>query len=701
MSISEHRRQLRREIVEFWVTLSVLGEPQGRASFLEAAGLDVELSQDINTQGSAKRFCNHLYDRADEYGDLSDGRDAIAAILGAAKEYVGVSKRDYIQELTAKRQRILEELRLATSEDISPNTSTLNITMYEEWLRLLDSNFNLEEIKTLCFRLGEDYEHLPGEGKMARIRELLLYMHRRKRLHELQKIVVAQRPKTVWPNLPSNDSDSPINGRVGGQETHPDNSIAAIYEEPYLPFANREVEIDEIVKYHEGSYYLFEGPAGYGKTRLLMEIKKRLSSDERNWLCVYTPLPKHNSFEEIARQIVRSLSLEARVYSFAKPYSTGHDIGKDIATLRDECQSQGFCLLLDIDKEPFEYLVPPVKEIIDEFVRGIFDGLTDKPESFFVNNEKTFKLVIAGRYLTTYVYPQFTNKKFKVIRLKPFDYKVVREICSNLPFKSETDCDDFAAHLLFYSGGHPGCMSEILDVIKKRQPDKPLDFLRNYRLDMETIAGREASTVRASITSSLRETFDVLSVYPRFDYAIVDKLIESGDINKASDEDAYALAMRLKRSFLVDWADDNRLHYSDSITRHLLAIGLRYNHPGKFQKVCQQAYNNYYARMEEVNELRFQWAVEILTTFLQISTNQIQDAVVRNKLRAQFFDEILLTILNKLVEGRDKRPIQEPFLGAAEKHPDFRFLLNYYLRDKTYTDIQYQKFVETVNQFFS
>ncbi|MBV8857610.1 MAG: DUF4062 domain-containing protein [Acidobacteria bacterium] len=58
--------------------------------------------------------------------------------------------------------------------------------------------FDLEELKTLCFRLGVDYERLGGAGKDAKARELIAYMSRRARLCALAKEVGRQRPGADW-----------------------------------------------------------------------------------------------------------------------------------------------------------------------------------------------------------------------------------------------------------------------------------------------------------------------------------------------------------------------------------------------------------------------------------------------------------------------------------------------------------------------
>jgi hypothetical protein len=69
--------------------------------------------------------------------------------------------------------------------------------------RLLDQTFSLEEIRTLCFDLGMDYDSVRGEGKSARIRELILALARNGRLPELLAFVQEQRRHVAWPPVPA------------------------------------------------------------------------------------------------------------------------------------------------------------------------------------------------------------------------------------------------------------------------------------------------------------------------------------------------------------------------------------------------------------------------------------------------------------------------------------------------------------------
>jgi hypothetical protein len=59
----------------------------------------------------------------------------------------------------------------------------------------LTRHFNEEELSTLCFDLGIDYESLEGKGKEAKARELIAYYERRGLTRELEAKVRALRPR--------------------------------------------------------------------------------------------------------------------------------------------------------------------------------------------------------------------------------------------------------------------------------------------------------------------------------------------------------------------------------------------------------------------------------------------------------------------------------------------------------------------------
>ncbi|WP_420645799.1 GTP-binding protein [Candidatus Leptofilum sp.] len=70
-----------------------------------------------------------------------------------------------------------------------------------QFLQLLNSYFKQNELETLCFDLGIDFENLPGNTKEEKARELMLFCEREDRIHDLQEAVRERRPHIEWPNI--------------------------------------------------------------------------------------------------------------------------------------------------------------------------------------------------------------------------------------------------------------------------------------------------------------------------------------------------------------------------------------------------------------------------------------------------------------------------------------------------------------------
>jgi len=65
----------------------------------------------------------------------------------------------------------------------------------------LNATFSDEEVRTLCFDLGFDYDSLPGQGKDAKIRELIAYCQRHNQVTDLLRLLQEQRPQIEWPSV--------------------------------------------------------------------------------------------------------------------------------------------------------------------------------------------------------------------------------------------------------------------------------------------------------------------------------------------------------------------------------------------------------------------------------------------------------------------------------------------------------------------
>lgn len=66
--------------------------------------------------------------------------------------------------------------------------------------KILTDRFNDDELRTLCFALGIDYDNLRGDGKSGKARELITYLERRNEIPQLIEIGKQLRPDISWPD---------------------------------------------------------------------------------------------------------------------------------------------------------------------------------------------------------------------------------------------------------------------------------------------------------------------------------------------------------------------------------------------------------------------------------------------------------------------------------------------------------------------
>jgi hypothetical protein len=106
-------------------------------------------------------------------------------------------------------KRILRDWGVAVEDHLNDEARDAPITQSDnrkELRQLLERHFNEEELRTLCFDLGIDYDALPGTGKAGKARELVAFSDRRGRIEELIALGAQMRPRVPWPDVPKSPS---------------------------------------------------------------------------------------------------------------------------------------------------------------------------------------------------------------------------------------------------------------------------------------------------------------------------------------------------------------------------------------------------------------------------------------------------------------------------------------------------------------
>jgi hypothetical protein len=100
--------------------------------------------------------------------------------------------------------RQISELGMSVKTETLWGTSVKTKTFHELRIllhRTLVERFDIDELRTLCFYLEIEYDHLPGEGISSKARELISYLERRGRISDLIDAAKDFRPDVSWDDI--------------------------------------------------------------------------------------------------------------------------------------------------------------------------------------------------------------------------------------------------------------------------------------------------------------------------------------------------------------------------------------------------------------------------------------------------------------------------------------------------------------------
>ncbi len=531
---------------------------------------------------------------------------------------------------------------------------------------LLSACFNEGELRTLCFDLGIDYDDLPGQGKANKARELAAYFARRGHIPELVEKASKYRPDQF----------------ASYQLQHQKHLSTQ-----QIPFINRKDEISLIVSSYAQAYTLIDAPAGYGKTELLKELERRFK--ELEWACAYVSIGEKGTLPKVAAALAQQLGLDANeVLRGEGPANLAGNLaaeilGKDIAKNKN-----GLVLLVDFEGKPRLAILP---DLLKTFVPAIQQALYNLNVDFMVQHN-WFRVIIAGRYLANRPEVSQLSLPLEIRRLTPFSYEIVRDtVRAYLRGPVDNVIVQIAAHLMHLTGGHPGCVAKTLEIFNQRRllPDM---FLEQCGDRIRAIVHQVVEDIRYDIQpAALRNKLDSLSVLRYVDYEALGQLL--------MEEDKYHLADELTSTYLLDWVGHL---LRDDITRRLLAIRLRWDLGDEgFARRCQDAQRICINRLKDPYvQGPEMWAIEYLFQSLQQLTTSIHNPQARQNATRVFREEIPKTLHMLVTPPRNKRSHYQPLKQALDKDWEFRFTVNYYLRQDGYTNKPYEDLLRQVDSFF-
>ncbi|MBN1452280.1 MAG: hypothetical protein JW963_14795 [Anaerolineales bacterium] len=473
-----------------------------------------------------------------------------------------------------------------------------------------------------------------------------------------------------------------------------------------IPFTNRQDDLDYFLARQCPPYVLLDAPPGYGKTELLRRLKQFFSD---KWECVHVIVKEHDSLDEVVYAIADELNLRDQLQEEPllplnlRLASAIKGRWSEISTqTRDENGEgkNGLVFLIDFDGRPVLQLI---KDFIEKLIADVQETLHSLDS--FDRLHHQFRVIIAGRYLAAQrEIKQINAPPLKIHSLSPFDYDVICNSAGDyLPQEKKLAMQQLAAHLLYWTGGHPECVAKTLRLYaaKNLGVDK---FTRHFSDAVwDDIVQPAAASVHGGIPGQKgsKNIIDRLSVFRYFDTAILRYMIQNDEDFKDFDNE-HNLADALTATYLLS---RKGRFIQDDVTRRLLVIHLRHERPDKFPGLCQQAQALCAERLQQLMGKEPQtWVIEYLFQALQNHALTIQDKKARQTLQKDFFQKVVPQALDLFISNipEDDRQAEQELLGQKmDDDWEFQFTLNYYLRDDEYTEAPYQVLLKQVFEYLA
>lgn len=465
-------------------------------------------------------------------------------------------------------------------------------------------------------------------------------------------------------------------------------------------FVNREEEIYQLLSDYMQTFLLLSAPPGYGKTWLLRELKKRFEGIGKFCVLIDVEKKEPGSARDIIAQIGRQFDTDLLPDDFPVDEPDVAErlrpVARDFANyVNSRFESKlvngayrGVVILLDLGGPNCSMFESILTHFIPAFLDVLSKGVV------FRQRPGSCRVIAAGRY--------WEHMDISItFTLSPFTHRVIQHSIAD--FRATLIQGAFipslAAHVIHYTGGHPGCLAKILEEgYWGESPDQFLAHLRQGELnDIILPAVKE---VRNKIPESLRHIADTISLLRRLDNKVLQMLIAEEVVEWK--KSVAKLADSLTGAYLRERVGSL---LKDHIYRRLLAIRLREETPARFAEVCEKARKIYKTRLQQDDLYPHWWAIECLFQFLQAEASSIISIDGRQTLYDKFFSNTLVEVLESLVRGRDADVMKLELLEALQKDffkegGEFRFTVNYFLRGQDYSDEPYERLIQEIESFF-
>ncbi|NWJ96490.1 MAG: hypothetical protein HXX20_11970 [Chloroflexi bacterium] len=450
--------------------------------------------------------------------------------------------------------------------------------------------------------------------------------------------------------------------------------------EDVLEFVNQTKALDTIYDNPQILNFIIDAPLGYGKTRLLEQVK--IHFEQEGWAIYLVECDKFGP------DILISLA-----HSFGILDSTNIESLEELSVrvtdrLQQQLNNTGTILLI----------IDSLHILLDDFqVSSIKVFLSSIRSNSKKYGGSKLKIILSGRYLSQYEFFSVPNDIPTLISLEPFNLKVIKQAIKHRYIKMDLPREDFfysllARHLYIYSGGHPKLVSDIFA------------YGETSFNNIESINGwfcksSNLNHIRSRIEPNFRKikreldpkiwsALETLCIFRKFDISLLRHLQKENQLN--GQVTPFKLADKLTQTRLVDL---NGRMYSDGILRPVILISLYIDDPNRLGDLCEIAEK--YFKQKFLKERHEESLIELVYTRLIKHRRQAlaeddkeREGVYNNITKAceETSGDLIEELIRNKLSSKISKDIQIEklisLISLLEKDEELEFLFNYTLRDE-------------------
>ncbi|MEI6044697.1 MAG: AAA family ATPase [Chloroflexota bacterium] len=453
--------------------------------------------------------------------------------------------------------------------------------------------------------------------------------------------------------------------------------------EAVLEFVNQTNALTTLYSNFQVLNFVIDAPLGYGKTRLLEQVKVHF--EEEGWAIHHVECDKLGKGQNLLTSIADSFGIAelTNIKSLEKMS------GKVAGNLQQKIGSnKGIILIID-----------SVHQLVEEFrsesVRNFFSQIRNIAQSW--GNDKKLRIILAGRYLSQYdLLPGCTT-----ITLKPFTLDVIKQAVE-MYYVGRKDPRivewyfEIAYHLYAYSGGHPRFISDIFVGSGEASIVNINSWFCNNQKSAyinKKIISPNIKEIKQKLDIKLWSALETLCVFRIFDISLLKYLQAESHLNW--NDTPFKLVDKLTQARLINRTGPV---LTDGILRPVILISLYTQKPTRFNELCNIAEKYFQEKFLETPDEKT--LIELLYTRL---IKHRKEALTEDHEQRANISISILNQFNKFVQSlieneptiEDKKWKLESLLTLLKIDWELEFLYNYTLRDENRLDL-YNAWIEQI-----